>query len=145
MRTALIAFSLLTLLFSCNKKDVTYYQCYKHRSDGLLSLRFIGFTVGELDTIFIRVYMPGTNYTQLLGETLAIDTVVKISHDTASTRLSIGGTGSDYEVIIPAAMDTLRIDSLSYSDPQIDTFMSNVACINTGNGQLVRYPSGLVI
>jgi len=122
MKNALFIIILGSMLaVSCKDKD---QDCTAIKFKVPASVAFKGFQGDDLDTLYLRSYVKGSNFSQLIK----LDTLkfagVDIINDTAfasttRTPLASFSNAVDYEMTIPTLSRTFRITDLKYSTDTI--------------------------
>jgi|GEM_PF-4124407 hypothetical protein len=110
MRVIVLLILLATIvLFACDKKmpKAEAIYCTIECGPRYTTIELTGYDSTESDTIRMRVFEQGTNFSQLQKDTMIYNARVVVYE-----RMR---RHSDYEVIIAATLDTFRLFDLQYS------------------------------
>lgn len=137
---------------------VLFTQCTQDCLQAEARLKLVGFSPAERNTIILKSYQRGSGFTSWTDSVFVNGTSCNciINNDTLELSPFINNQSGlrsayDYEISVPAAGKTYRIDSITENNRRLNTGpFSKVACandINTYqlNGNTVKSENGLLI
>lgn len=133
----------IVVLLSCTR----LYHC----SEATPVLNFVSFPDTQTDSIILRKYTKGTNFSSLIDSTILSksNSIYESSNDTLHILTTIHGDYAldiqfDYEVYMPLANELFRINDFVEEQTEINEGISldKVGCVNpvksyTLNGQII--------
>lgn len=129
-KTFLLVLSLLVLA-GCKKPDdtPTERECGVSCTDRPMSIALStgDYTDEEMDTVILKRYEGGSNFSQLIDSTLKIvppDTGQYTSEHIATVESNVYGDDSDLEVVIPGAGQVYRVWDIKAVN-EVRTFKSD--------------------
>lgn len=124
----------MMLLNSCRKEDKGdgYYHCQAYALKVPVNIGFTGFSLSEVDTIIVRTFQAGSNFSTLVSTTSVSDTSMKLSGDTVQGYYFQLFPG-DFEIVVPATGNSYRIWDF-HSKPAVVEYTNNIPCNSPNNG-----------